>query len=75
MRDVTGGGRQSPSAVPNDWMVSTVDTPGRTRFENNVGKKIRRSGRLVARPTAKSATPGSTVDQIAIPNESPMMHL
>lgn len=48
--------------------AETVDTEGISRFmteEKRVGKRERSSGRIVARPAARRATPGSTVDQIA----------
>lgn len=51
-----------------DSRAEMEDTEGISSFiaeEKRVGKRERRSGRMVARPAARRATPGSTVDQIA----------
>lgn len=66
---MSSGGAQYDSADSED----TEGTSWSIAMEKILGKRERRRGLMVASPAARSATPGSTVDQIAIPNVSPVI--
>jgi hypothetical protein len=58
---MSSGGAQYDRAERDD----TEGTSWSIAREKRLGKRERRSGRMVARPAARRATPGSTVDHIA----------